>query len=709
MQPKKARYVTACQQLLALGLVCAALTPAANIISLDVVPHAPSNEAVGAQGAGQAPASMAAYVRASQLSATVPTAPVDAKVKEYALTAPSNARVAPGLLTARRVPGKAGSQKIVSQPAPVVGYGAVGVTWEQGQSLADSKIKVKVRYQQQGGWSKWTKIAQDDDHGPDAGSAEAAGTRPGTDAMLVGDVDQVQVKINTKRIVPSDLRLSVISPGEATSTKRERPALDTGEDTDVPAPPPVDDEEPAYPSTEEDPSIALQAAAYTPRPKIFSRAQWGADERLRDTSSLHYGEVHAGFVHHTVNANEYTAAQVPGILRSIYAYHTRSRGWSDVGYNYLVDRFGRIWEGRAGGIDRAVVGAHTLGYNDDAFAASAIGNFETARPSAAMVEAYGALFAWKLSLHGVSASSTKQFVTSKSFQAINGHRDAGSTACPGKYLYAQIPKIRQLAAAAQRGWAGRQLETNYAGAPGPDLIVRRTSDKLGFILPIVPRSGGGYTLGKAIATGVNLAAVKRIMRAGDWDRDGFADMIGLGNNGSLYLYRGNGTGKFSAPTLLAPGWAQVKLAAAVGDMTGDGYPDLMGQPAGSAMRIYPGRGTAGVGASYVAYAGIRAGRQIPIGLMNADGAPDSLFRVGNKLNIYSGNGPGGFTGAQATTLNLAPYNWSVGISDAGITGHADLVVRSKGSGQLWLLQGTATGFVSPILLSTATAGFDLVG
>ncbi len=114
---------------------------------------------------------------------------------------------------------------------------------------------------------------------------------------------------------------------------------------------------------------------------IYSRKQWGANERMRDRSSLHYFEVHAGFVHHTVNANAYTRAEVPGILRSIYAYHTQSLGWSDVGYNYLVDKFGRIWEGRAGGVDRPVVGAHTLGYNDWSFAMSAIGNYETVGPA----------------------------------------------------------------------------------------------------------------------------------------------------------------------------------------------------------------------------------------------------------------------------------------------------------------------------------------
>lgn len=68
------------------------------------------------------------------------------------------------------------------------------------------------------------------------------------------------------------------------------------------------------------------------------------------------------------------------ILRAIYAYHTQSQGWSDIGYNLLVDRFGRIWEGRSGGIGRPVIGAHTYGYNEESSAMSAIGSFEVARP-----------------------------------------------------------------------------------------------------------------------------------------------------------------------------------------------------------------------------------------------------------------------------------------------------------------------------------------
>ena len=255
-------------------------------------------------------------------------------------------------------------------------------------------------------WSDWTDVEYHDDHGPDPGSAEAAHSRPGTEPLLVGDVDEVQVRVATDDAAPERHEARRDRPGPG-APQRPRAARDRHRRAGRRGRRRAGRRDHARARD----GLALSAATYTPKPKIYSRAQWGADERMRDKGSLHYFEVHAGFVHHTVNANDYTRAQVPGILRSIYAYHTRSRGWSDVGYNFLVDRFGRIWEGRYGGVDRPVVGAHTLGYNDNAFAMSAIGNFELRRPSQAMLEAYGALFAWKLSLHGVNAASPRQWVT----------------------------------------------------------------------------------------------------------------------------------------------------------------------------------------------------------------------------------------------------------------------------------------------------------
>ncbi|HWM72793.1 MAG TPA: FG-GAP-like repeat-containing protein [Nocardioides sp.] len=694
MQPSQARFVTVCQQFLALGVVLAVLTPAAAVISLDIVPDRSSGSAV-------APAvPMAAYARAATVPSRVPAGAVDAEVEEYSLTAPTGARIAPGRLKARAVIRPSGASEVTSRPMPVTGYGAIGVTWQPGRSLADDDIAVQARTSDGTGWSDWTDVEYHDDHGPDPGSAEAAHSRPGTEPLLVGDVDEVQVRVATDDAAPSDLKLAVIDPGQAPRTARELPAIDTaalgGED----------EVEPAAVTTDGTDGLALSAATYTPKPKIYSRAQWGANERLRDKGSLHYFEVHAGFVHHTVNANDYTRAQVPGILRSIYAYHTQSRGWSDVGYNFLVDRFGRMWEGRFGGVDRPVVGAHTLGYNDNAFAMSAIGNFELRRPSKAMLQAYGALFAWKLSLHGIAASSQKQFVSSRNFKAINGHRDAASTACPGKYLYARIPQIRRLAAQLQKGWKGRQLESDLAGSGHPDLIVRRASDGMAFVLPIRP-TPTSYKVGKPIATGFSLKRISVFFNAGDWDRDRHSDlMFRSPSNGALYLKRGLGTGKFAPAKRVGSGFAGVRLLAAVGDMTGDGWPDLMGQPRGGAMRIYPGKGVAGFKRSYVAHAGINAYRQIPIGLWNPDGAPDSLFRTGAKVSLYQGNGPGGLMRGRQMGIDLGGFDWSVGVSDVGLTGHADLIVRKKGTGKLYLLQGSTRGFARPVLLGSGMGIYD---
>ena len=189
---------------------------------------------------------------------------------------------------------------------------------------------------------------------------------------------------------------------------------------------------------------------------------------------------------------------MPGIIRSIYAYHVKSRGWSDIGYNFLVDRFGRIWEGRYGGIDKPVVGAHTLGYNDYAFAMSAIGNFD-ARPAARG----DARRPTARSSPGSSACTAStpprcpQQVGRTTFAAINGHRDAGSTACPGKYLYAKIPTIRTHAAAGAPAPAPTPPppapttrddrrpapQSNLVGAPYPDLVVRRAARRRGFVVP----------------------------------------------------------------------------------------------------------------------------------------------------------------------------------------------------------------------------------
>lgn len=699
------RFVTLSQQLLALAVVVAVLTPAARTVSMDVRPAEPVDVVPTEVALQSAPVE-------------VPTEAVEPEIDQYALTAPQGkpASARASLRVARQGSVK-GEQVIESEVVPVDGYGTVGVTWAPGTEVEDDAIDVRVRTRTGTTWSGWTTAEYHDEHGPDPSTAEGRRARPGTDALLVGDVDAVQVKVTTQDAAPADLELAVIDPGKARATAKQQPAIDTArlatdgtdgtgstDGTDG-----TDGSGDGTDGTGGD-GLSLEAGAFTPKPKIYSRAQWGADERIRDKASLSYYEVHAGFVHHTVNANNYTSAEVPGIIRGIYSYHVRTRGWSDIGYNFLVDRFGRIWEGRYGGVDRPVVGAHTQGYNQYSFAMSAIGNFDTAQPSSAMVTAYAQLFAWKLSLHGVRASSTSQRVGSRTFPAINGHRDAGSTACPGRYLYAQIPAIRTKAAALQRAWTGKDVESNFAGSSIPDLVLRRRSDGRGFISPIV-NIDGTYRLSRAIDTGRSFAGLRRIWRAGDWDRDGYADVLGQrSSDGALVLYRGLGGGRLAAPQVIRQGTSAWQLIAPVGDVTGDGWPDLMAQAkSGAPMRIIPGRGLSGWGNSYVAYAAVRGNLHVAAGRWNKeDGAPDSIVRDGTKLTVHYGNGPGGWTSTRVLPQTSSGYDWLIGMSSVNGDWHSDLVARKPSTNEFFLLRGTPTGLAAPIRIGT-TSTYDLGG
>ena len=242
---------------------------------------------------------------------------------------------------------------------------------------------------------------------------------------------------------------------------------------------------------------------------------------------------------------------------------------------------------------------------------------------------------------------------------------------------------------APAGATGLNAGASAYGASAPDLIARM-GDTV-----VLMRNAGTYETGSPIATGVVVPKAGTILNAGDWDRDGAADMIVRNrNSGKLWLYRGNGQGQFAAPTALATGFKSVKLLAAVGDMTGDGWPDLTGQPAGGSMRIYPGSGISGLQASYAAFKQIKAGIQVPVGRWDADGAPDSLFRSGKRVSLYPGNGPGGFLGrsraaAQREALRL----------DGGRRRHGgQRPFRSRGEGEEDRVPLAAAGHHDGVLL-----------
>jgi hypothetical protein len=192
-------------------------------------------------------------------------------------------------------------------------------------------------------------------------------------------------------------------------------------------------------------------------PPIVMRSQWEADEKIVRAKPLVAKTLKLAIVHHTVSLNNYTRAESAAIVRGIELYHVKGNGWNDIGYNFLVDRYGTVYEGRGGGITKNVIGAHTEGFNTGSVGVSLIGNFENAAPPAAMQDALVKLLAWRLDVAHIDPLSTVAYTSGGNtkfragkvvtLRAISGHRDAYLTACPGAAAYALLPTIAKRVAA----------------------------------------------------------------------------------------------------------------------------------------------------------------------------------------------------------------------------------------------------------------------
>ena len=290
----------------------------------------------------------------------------------------------------------------------------VGFEWEGAQAGA-----VEVRAKGPDGWGDWQLVEGDPAEGPDPDSHEYHDKTTAGPVWVGRDVEQVQVRV-AEGSLPG-LKLHAL--------RAELPQ--------APSPRGVGGAKPA--------------GAAPAQPGIVSRASWGADESFRGinpgcTQPLYAQNVRFAIAHHTAGTNSYTAAESPAIIRAIYHFHTHTNKWCDIGYNFLVDRFGTVFEGRFGGTARAVVGAHASGFNTGSTGVAVLGTFQTEPVPSAAYNAVRNLLAWKLALHGVDPYGT---VTAGGIpvRTIIGHRDVNSTLCPGDMAEALLPQLRSDVAA----------------------------------------------------------------------------------------------------------------------------------------------------------------------------------------------------------------------------------------------------------------------
>jgi hypothetical protein len=245
------------------------------------------------------------------------------------------------------------------------------------------------------------------------------------------------------------------------------------------------------------------------RPGIVTRAGWHADEALRRAPPLYASQLKMVFVHHTDTATSAPCSESARIVRAIYAYHVRVNGWNDIGYNFLVDKCGTVFEGRYGGMTKPVIGAQTGGFNTYSAGIAVIGTYSSARPPHTAVQALERLIAWRLDVAHVDPESRVEMVSAGNprfhagrhviLNAVSGHRDGYPTSCPGSALYALLPRIRAKAQTIglPKIWRPRHDPNLHRIAPDaalPLLMRARFSHRTPFTLTI--RRPGGEVIAR---------------------------------------------------------------------------------------------------------------------------------------------------------------------------------------------------------------------
>jgi len=198
-------------------------------------------------------------------------------------------------------------------------------------------------------------------------------------------------------------------------------------------------------------SVAAASAGPVPQPSIVRRAGWNADETIVRGAPAIAERLRFSVVHHTAGSNSYSPAESAAIVRGIQRYHVLGNGWDDIGYNFLVDKYGRVFEGRGGGITQNVVGAHAGGFNTGSVGVAVIGIYESTGISTAARRALKKLLAWRLDVGHVyprdfydavsGGSSRWPLGASVRLRAVSGHRDMSYTSCPGNKIYGLLGSI----------------------------------------------------------------------------------------------------------------------------------------------------------------------------------------------------------------------------------------------------------------------------
>ncbi|MFD6155614.1 N-acetylmuramoyl-L-alanine amidase [Nocardia sp. NPDC060256] len=413
-----------------------------------------------------APGSMPGQVPNSGQTAQAPAQPLPSSTRFVADpsrlepgTTPDTPALTPGAVPPELADQVGAQVKELSRETP---FSVVALT---AADLTNTKAMLRAR-QPDGSWGPWFNTEPVDTRRTDR---TAAGGKTGTEPLYVGTTKAVQMLVTRKNAAAT-------APDQATqpAPRSDDPAQMSGVDLTAVL---ID------PGRGAIDGALHKVAAPAPGggPKVISREGWGADESIRcEEPTYDDGPGKDGLggitVHHTAGRNDYTPEESAGIVRAIYTYHAQTLGWCDIGYNALVDKYGQIFEGRAGGLDRAVQGAHAGGFNENTAGVALMGNYSSEPPTEESIQAIGNFIGWRAKIAHLNPqgkttmySEGTEYTSYAMGQAVNlpivfAHRDVGNTACPGDAAYAEMDRIREIAASV----AGGASTANSGNSDGTD-------------------------------------------------------------------------------------------------------------------------------------------------------------------------------------------------------------------------------------------------